>query len=151
MASIVHIPFNFAPINTGSTTSTYTVPSGKYARVLFSITSRTWIVPSTGNTDPNANCSDSNTVTGDIWLMSGDVVAMSSTIASGTFTNPSGAGATISATGSSSTRLTVNSSEASRVESMVSFLFLSASSTPAVSLDGSASMSIFFQEYNNIS
>jgi hypothetical protein len=34
MASIVNIPFNFQPVTTGVTTASYTVPAGKYARVM---------------------------------------------------------------------------------------------------------------------
>jgi hypothetical protein len=32
MSAPMIIPFNFQPVNTGSTTGTYTVPAGKYAR-----------------------------------------------------------------------------------------------------------------------
>ena len=45
MSNAFFVPFNFQPVNTGrgNESSTYTVPSGKYARVTITLNIRAWM------------------------------------------------------------------------------------------------------------
>jgi hypothetical protein len=74
-------PFNNDPINTGSSNSSYTVPSGKYARVRVNLSASTSVGLSNKSsfTVATLNTSlDSNSASFDLFLKSGDTVTVTS-------------------------------------------------------------------------
>jgi hypothetical protein len=118
------IPFNNQPVNTGVTAASYTVPAGKYARVIVSIGltatfsnggSLTNIGSTTsGSTNYGVNTGHFNDKI-ELWLKAGDVLAFTTSLASGTISTV--AGATIggqfearSASSQTSSTITLNAS-----------------------------------------
>lgn len=137
------IPFNFQPVNTGASSSTYTVPLGKYARITATLTTTAY--PSsldlvTGQVYHSVG--NSNTTTFSIWLKSGDAVSVSNTAASRT------SSVTDTITGISTALLKINSNTVASCSSAASFG--SSSAFPKV-IAGTSVVNYFYEEYNEIS
>ena len=138
------IPFNHQPILTGASSSTYTVPSGKYARVTATLTCAAWVSArsavngSTGYSEGAS--SQSTTIT--IWLKAADAITVSNTNASGTSASSS------LVTSVSTASILVNAATVSSISTPVS---ATATAGNTVTLSGSASVNYIYEEYNVIS
>jgi len=73
MSSVFITPFNFQPINTGVTSSTYTVPNGKYALVNLKNAYSPKLNNVTIYTDSNKN-----SILQELWVPSGSIISFSS-------------------------------------------------------------------------
>lgn len=90
MSAPFFIPFNFQPVNTGRSSTTYTVPAGFYAQVQINLAA--YANATLANTDVqglftpiNYNSdseSDSRNIS--LFLKAGDVITFNSSVASGT-------------------------------------------------------------------
>jgi hypothetical protein len=85
MSASVIAPFNFQPVNVAVGNGSYTVPSGKYAMVSYSISAKLVFssasIPYTSRTvyAIYPGQSESSTIEGTFWLKAGDVLTFSST------------------------------------------------------------------------
>lgn len=145
------IPFNFQPVNTGASTSGYTVPAGKYARVTISL--QTEISVSTTANPSGAPSTDSLFTTGQdssiatFWLKTGDVVSMTSTSGSGSITIGSGSQVQRS---SCYAAASINGTTVLTSRSVSSAMFQATAGYTAA-FSGSPSTGLFYEEFNQIS
>lgn len=143
------IPFNHQPVNTGSGSSTYTVPSGKYARLRYTCNAQAWTMV-TGGTSGNVTgttSSSTDSCNGDIWLKAGDAITVS-------LSNPSGsvgpaASGTITATATAAILLNASIFARASCTSAMSWIGLGASTS--MQKDGTTSVYFSYEEYNIIS
>lgn len=156
MASIVHIPFNFAPVSIQSGSGTYTVPSGKYARVEISATAKAFLdsISFASNSVLFMSTSGGHAEKSiELWLKSGDVITTSASLASGSLQTVSSGGFDYDQD-KFTTTLTI-------LVNGVAFAKVSATLSAAVGVDTSADLTFpisgsteynyIASEYNNIS
>ena len=146
------IPFNFQPVSTGASTSTYTVPSGKYARVVISLSSeigvQTTANPSGAPVVGESFFTDgSNSISKEFWLKATDSVSLSTTSGSGTITSGTNAQVQKSSCVASAT---INGTSVLVSRSTASALMQTAAAYIA-SFVGNPSASVYYEEYNVIS
>jgi hypothetical protein len=143
------IPFNHQPISTGVGSSTYTVPSGKYTRLVVAVHTSAYGNVSQANQRVESMSNDSNTVTQAYWLKAGDVVTVSTTSASAS-ASPS-TGATSFLRSSSIASVLINGSTVIDSESYSHIEINNANTSVTVSISGNSSARYFYEEYNVIS
>lgn len=159
------IPFNHQPVSVGRSTGTYTVPSGKYARVTVSayVSARTSANSSgSGFTISSYNThGDTHNEVFHYWLSAGDSITFSGSSASGNATAaiPGGAGLAYTSTAHADTTLSVdvngNSSASLLARAIVNISVTNGGAAPInfvfASFGGSFSCTFFYEEYNVIS
>ena len=172
MAAPIVVPFNNQPINTGVTTASYTVPAGKYSRVIVSIgLSAQFSKTPTSNETTGANSQTGSYMSTpasfndklELWLKAGDVLAFTTTTASGTITVPS---TTLAASGqllrvaqsSTSASITLNASSLATFYATSQVSFQQSPGTGVTStiltlgaFGGTATVVTHFEEFNVIS
>jgi hypothetical protein len=142
------IPFNNQPANTGAGSSTYTVPSGKYTRLVVAVHTSAYGNVSLINQVVDMS-NDSNTVTQAYWLKAGDIVTVSTTSASAS--NTPATGAVVFLRASSIASVFINGTTVIDSES---YSYIQTGSTIAgvtISISGNSSARYFYEEYNVIS
>lgn len=171
MPAPIVVPFNFQPVNTGRSTTTYTVPAGRYSRVIINIgltassnlanaTAASQAVAQGGSIGINSDtCSESI----ELWLKAGDVLSFTTTVASGSATwtlssMSSGVMYTDSTSASSSATINLNAASlatfyatAQAVFSMVATSVGSATSGTYATFSGTSTVVITYAEFNVIS
>jgi hypothetical protein len=156
MSAIINIPFNFQPVNTGAVNnSSYTVPNGKYARVVILLTATataSMMFPPINASQPCVSV-QSNQVSAELWLKSGDVISFSSSPATGSFTsaffNGSSNGGGVS--GTSTATALLNGTPMIKCLATAFAGFGAGNAVSSVAIVGDTSGLIQFSEYNNIS
>jgi hypothetical protein len=171
MAAPYIIPFNHQPVNRGTTAGTYTVPSGRYARVVASLSayagaSKTAFITSfPSGSSPSYDCKpDSNQASIELWLRAGDVVSTAGVVASGTasfsINNAGSLPGVITASERASSRaiVRVNSADVCSVSAIVQASFAVGASFASTTysltyaqFEGSWNVIINYEEYNQIS
>jgi hypothetical protein len=155
------IPFNFQPVNVVSASSgSYTVPSGKYAKVTVVLSSQMAFSSLSGTatavTNTNIFSSESGHVVVDLYLKAGDVLSFSSSSGSGASVTTSGgntSGSFVLSTSSSQSAL-VNSNTAAVARGYIGgFISVqgTANSAMGVNVGTNNGFSYTAQEYNVIS
>jgi len=81
MASTYFIPFNHEPVSIGTGTTSYTVPTGKYARVSISVSGVATTYSTTASQTYAVSTNFNETL--ELWLRPGAVVAVTLTNATG--------------------------------------------------------------------
>ena len=161
MSAAFVIPFNHQPASTGVAASTYTVPSGFYARVIVNVglsasaaltnLSSTELLQAYGVNPGNSN----NSV--ELWLKAGDVVAVSATNASGTATVTAAAGNKYTDSKNASTTATITKNVTTIAtfyatsSAYISATFGGAGSLSSATFSGSSTVAISYEEFANIS
>lgn len=134
------IPFNQQPVNTGAGSSTYTVPSGKYARLTYNLYAVATVTCSIATNSP-VNLSNSDNLSGSVWLKAGDAITVGTSVPSGT----SGSGAGIS--GSASASILLNATTFAQAIAGISSSGVTAAT---LTLGGSTGSLFMYEEYNAI-
>lgn len=152
MASIINIPFNFQPVNTGVVANgSYTVPAGKYARVMATLSVKSYMGPLvqvSGSVD-GGNGEDSVSI--ELWLKSGDIVSVSNSAGSATATASGNINqASNFANAISTANLLVNGVVVSSV-TCASWVYLTPANTTIFNLSGTANVNYQYAEFTNIS
>lgn len=166
------IPFNHQPVATGIQENSYTVPSGKYARVTIPICLVAYCVgdnlnagPGTANLTSISTFSDSKNERFEIWLKAGDQITTETILASGnatysfSWTGATSGNRTDNSVGTTYSNIRINSVLLAQylavAQASVSITFNEASSGSAsgtyASFSGSGTAKIFYEEYNQIS
>lgn len=137
------IPFNFQPIATGTVLNgSYTVPSGKYARVLINCHAMARISAATAD-GTIALSSNADSVVAEFWLKAGDAIT---TVATGATGGPS-----FSVHSFSQSTASING-----VQCLIALAPVSGTNDGTVpgntlTISGSAGVSIRYEEFNQIS
>lgn len=147
------IPFNHQPSLTAAyANSGVTVPSGKYARIRFTLSVTAYLTHS-GGTAIGASIeidkTDSNCTTGDVWLKAGDVISVSNSAPSGSVVTTAGVVNNITATSTSS--ILLGGTIISSVSAVVSASWTGSAADRAVDRNGTANVYFSYEEYNVIS
>ena len=159
MSSIVNIPFNHEPVGLNfKNNASYTVPAGKYARVVANIECSIYVTDAVNNSNttryPSPSMAD-KTREVELWLPSGTVLASSKTNASGKITsgNAQPANAGIYFSNYSEVLLTVdgNTIKKVRAHGTIGGEGDAASQIIDQSWAGHTDVSFHIEEYNSIS
>lgn len=168
MTSRVIIPFNFAPVSSSrGTTGSYTVPSGKYARITITVSHSFY--PSTGfvgvlgvTTSAESCHGDGFQGSFDIWMKSGEVLSLSNTNTNGSAAISSNGGAVgraaLNALANISSGITVNSVLWRNIISRASFSLVATvpqagfyeTNSLSIYMNCESSVSWWAEEYNAI-
>ena len=144
MADNLQFPFNHAPVSLGFADNTsYTVPAGKYARVLFCYSASAYTYAG----DPGQSISvttDNQNGVFEIWLRDGDIIDATTVVA-----NANAGASDKQLSGFSRINITVNGTIAKRVYAYATAS--SGGSTPNLFLRGNAAFTISAEEYNIVS
>lgn len=140
-----YIPFDHRPSNiTNRDNASYTVPAGKYARVVFSYSCNAYYANG-GDVGQSVGITNGNAVGEvDFWLDAGDVLSASKSNAAA---GPSGAGKSLHA--SSSITVSINSSVCKRIVAFASAA--SGASSPNLKIEGSTNYTMYIEEYDIVS
>jgi hypothetical protein len=160
MGSIVNIPFNFQPVNTVAGLNTnYTVPTGKYARVVVTADGEAFIGSIQASSNYTATyfsvTQSSKTCTLELWLKTGDVLSFTNTPASGSTTknNTNGNVTPPQSSASTTTEIKVNTVVIARLVSRVieaSNLSGGSPSNLNINWSGTSNVAWVASEYNNV-
>ena len=133
------IPFNFQPVATVAAGSTYTVPSGKFARVVATLTVSALVGASGGS---NGAQSQTNTGVFEYWLKAGDVITVT-----GVTGATSGGAVTGVASATVTAEVTINGTTSATVGASASYTGAGGS----WSISGARRFEVLASEYNQIS
>lgn len=151
MTSRTIFPFDFSPVNTVGNSSSYTVPSGKYAKATITLDVSAYVSNITGGAvgayDTSIN-NDSNSATIEVWLDEGDALTKTTSVASGTDTASSSPFVSFLSDKSTAT-VNVNGSSIAEVNASATGTAAS-NSTTSVTISGDANVRWFIQEYNKL-
>jgi len=112
-------PFNFNPVNVDSDSSTYTVPTGKYAHatITLSVTAEGHISDVGGTTvGSNTSSGSSNSAVIQVWLMDGDALTKATVDANASDTSDAGGNDSAIAVDDSEARVLLNATVISEVK-----------------------------------
>lgn len=145
------IPFNNQPVATGASSSTYTVPANKYARVTITLSVTAYASGTNdsafGNTPAEGpSLADSKTIV--IWAKAADAISFSTSAASASATAVTAQNRYATGTSSSSVRL--NGATFSTIQ-VTAVGHTSNVNLSPVSVSGSAIGYLYYEEYNVIS
>jgi hypothetical protein len=148
------IPFNFQPVTTVvATTASYTVPAGKYSRVVIDMDCSAWITSATQSTGTGGTAvggsPGNSSKTKELWLKAGDVLTNSTTNASGSVI--SAASGAAGGVGTSTATFTLNSTVIATCKASATAAVFAGSIAGSVTFSGIATVSYTASEYNVIS
>lgn len=146
------IPFNNQPVTTGAGTATYTVPSGKYARVTITLNTAIYFSASSATTVANFPPSGNtacDTVVISIWAKTGDAISFAAN--SPGATSSAGATAAVAYLTSTSTMTALLNGTAFAKASATATFITSNSASSTVTSEGAGSATYYYEEYNVIS
>jgi len=152
MGNAFFVPFNFQPVNTGAGNegSTYTVPSGKYARVTITMcvsayARNAFLAAQSESADSN---STSNAVTLTIFMDDGEALTFSATAAN---TSDTGGSGNFSISDDSVISARVDGVDISQIRCHAAIHGFTSAGTHSVYIDGTAEANFRYEEYNKIS
>lgn len=147
------IPFNHQPVATGSQSTTYTVPSGKYSRVVVTLNAAVFMSASTSaavaNFPPSGG-SQNDSVVVEIWAKAGDAISFTSSIPSAASSNSSGATDVKYLNGVTTSIAQLNGTAFAKARAAVTLITTNASGSQ-VTIGGSVDGNLYYEEYNVIS
>ena len=147
MAAPYIIPFNFQPANTGTVLNgSYTVPSGKYARVIINLSAMARISAATSDSDGGeyvAISSNSDSSTIEVWAVAAEAFTTSTSSASG------GPGASTHSISTAS--VSIGGTQLAIARAAASGIIGGGGADDNVTISGAASASMRYEEYNVIS
>jgi hypothetical protein len=159
MANNFFIPFDNRPASTQQGSGTYTVPSGKFARLKISLDVTAYFdeadwttVVSGGDVYDYKPGRESEKF--ELWLNSGDVVTFSNTAASDSNLNNTGSPQIASLAGESSCTVSVNTGGGASIVASVRCrgeIFINQKNTTTANIGGTAVSYWHAEEYNEIS
>lgn len=166
------VPFNNQPVNTGVTTASYTVPAGKYSRVIVTVgltasVSKSPVASATTGAAAQAGSYTANQGSFndklELWLKAGDVLSFTTSVASGAVSATSittvASGVYFRATSSSTqTTISLNASALATfyATAQIGFYYVPQTTVVSTAVDigtftGAASVVTHFEEFNVIS
>lgn len=155
---MIAFPFNHQPVATVQDSSTsYTVPSGKYARATITLNVNAYVTTQTtnNNSDRFFYQQDSNSATISVWLAEGDVLSKSTSAASDSLTTVTSINTHDDGSVQSVASVSVNNGggavKISEIRARCTALIQSGDTTvDSLTISGNADVNWHIEEYNEL-